>query len=290
MSSESSNPSVVVGISTLNRAEVVRKAMSSALNQSYKPLRVALIDDASSDHTPRLRDQFPTVTWERADPPIGYVEARNRMMLTAPEDYYVSLDDDAWFMQDDEIALAVEYLERNQNIAAVAFDILSPDAPKAANRGRILPAAIYIGCGHVLRLSAVKELGGYVRFPGPYGGEEKDFCLRLIDAGYGLVKLEGVHVWHDKSEAGRDWPRWHRSGVFHDLITGLRRFPLSVVIPAVMWRMASHLIFGFRTGQFGPTLLGIGDFLRVSPEVWRRRSPVRLSSLLKFRSLSKASV
>src|SRR4029079_8717640 len=150
----------------------------------HRPLRVAVVDDASADATPSVRPEFPTVSWERFATNQGYVRARNKMMLSAPEDYYVSLDDDAWFLATDEIALAVDYLESHPKVAAVAFDILSPDRPDANGRGKKTLVALFIGCGHVFRLSLVKRLGGYGQFPGSYGVEEADLCLRLIDAGY----------------------------------------------------------------------------------------------------------
>ena len=83
--------------------------------------------------------------------------ARNKMMLTATEDYYVSLDDDSWFIRGDEIAIAVDYLERHPEAAAVAFDILAPDSPQPVPRGVRHSVGMFIGCGHVLRLSTVKD-------------------------------------------------------------------------------------------------------------------------------------
>src|SRR5262249_51037374 len=147
------NASVVVGIATHNRVGELRKAIASALDQSHAPLRIAVIDDASSDQTPALCDEFRTVSWERWDQVQGYVRARNTMMLGAAEDYYVSLDDDSWFIRGDEIAIAIDFLERHPDTAAVAFDILSPDRPQPISRGPRQSVAMFIGCGHVLRLS-----------------------------------------------------------------------------------------------------------------------------------------
>src|SRR5437870_7445202 len=107
--------SVVVGIATRNRARWLRKAINSALAQSHRPLRIAVVDDGSSDETPSLRPEFGSVAWERWDGGQGYVRARNWMMLQASENYYVSLDDDSWFVRGDEIALAVDFLQRHPN-------------------------------------------------------------------------------------------------------------------------------------------------------------------------------
>jgi GT2 family glycosyltransferase len=280
--------SVVVGIATRNRVDVLRKAIRSALRQSYAPLRVAVVDDASSDETPTLRHEFKSVSWERWEQGQGYVRARNRIMLTATDDYYVSLDDDAWFIQNDEIAIAVDFLDRHPKVAAVAFDILSPDHPQQTSRGARRLVAMFIGCGHVLRLSAVKELGGYTEFPGTYGAEEKDLCLRLIDSGYEIVKLDGVHVWHDKSVLMRDIPRQHCSGVCNDLTLALRRVPIAVLLPVLSWKVSSHIAFSVRTGLLLPCLQGFRNFMFAAAGVWRTRRPVRLSSMARFRALTRS--
>ena len=280
--------SVVVGIATRNRAKLLRKAIASTLQQTQRPLRVAIIDDASSDETPSLRQEFDSISWERWGSGQGYVRARNRMMLNAKEDYYVSLDDDAWFVDGDEVAVAVEYLEQHPTVAAVAFDIISPDRRIEASRGAKTSVAMFIGCGHVLRLSVVKELGGYSEFPGAYGAEEKDLCLRLIDAGYGIVKLDGVHVWHDKTSSARDLPGQHRSGVCNDLTLALRRVPAGLVVPVVVLKMSKHLVFAIRSGLLRACLQGVRDFMLVASDVWRARCPVRFSSLTQFYSLSRA--
>ena len=252
-------------------------------------MRVAVIDDASTDQTPEMRAEFKTVSWERWNERQGHVLARNRMMLTATEDYYASLDDDSWFMQGDEIAVALEYLERNKNVAAVAYDILSPDRPHAVSRGARRSVAVFIGCGHVVRLSAVKELGGYASFPRAYGAEEKDLCLRLIDSGYQIVKLDGVHVWHDKSSLARDVPRQHCSVVCNDLALTLRRVPLSLLVPILTWKVLSHLMFALRSGLLRPCLEGIRDFAFAAGDLWGERSAVKLSTIAHYRTLTRFS-
>ena len=106
MSARENSASVVVGIATRNRAEWLRKAINSALQQSQHRLRIAVIDNASSDETPSLRQEFGSISWGRWEPEGCYVSARNWMMLNANEDYYVSLDDDAWFVEGDEVVVS----------------------------------------------------------------------------------------------------------------------------------------------------------------------------------------
>lgn len=275
-------PAVLVGIVTWNRAEVLPKAVASALAQTYPNLQVALIDNASTDATNDLAVRFSTVQWIRWQENRGHMAARNYFMAMEGAAYFVSLDDDAWFLQGDEICIAVDYLEQHRQVAAVAFDILSPDRPEAARRTEPHPTGMFIGCGHVLRLSAVREVGGYEAAPGSYGGEEKDLCLRLLDAGYQIVKLPGVHVWHDKTPVARDFPAQYCSGVCNDLVLALRRTPAMLLPMALLVKLYRHWRFSLRNGLTESCLQGFRLFFGSIPQVWKTRHPVKVATLRAF--------
>ena len=283
------SPSVLLGIATRNRAGELAKALASAQAQTYRPLHIAVIDDGSSDGTPALRGLFADVVWRRWDDRRGVVDARNAMMLSADEEYYASLDDDAWFLDEDALAVAVDYLQSHAEVAVVAFDILSSDRPEREARTPAEPAATFIGCGHVLRLSAVQPLGGYAAFPGLYGGEEKDLCLRLIEAGHGIVKMPGLHVWHAKSALERDFVGQHRSGVCNDLVMIWRRAPLGLLLPFLMWKLARHLWFAVGFDLLSPCLSGVADFIRVVSRSGGRRAPLRLTTFSRYCALMASS-
>jgi GT2 family glycosyltransferase len=266
---------------------MLAEAVESALLQRDCQIRISVIDNASSDETPSVAARFPTVEWVRWPCNVGYMIARNYWMASAREDYFVSLDDDARFIAGDEIGLAVQVLEENPVVAAVAFDILSPDRPKRVSRGEAQPAALFIGCGHVLRLSAARSVGLYEVTPGNYGGEEKDLCLRLLDAGYTIIRLPGVHVWHEKTVLARAISEQHRSGVCNDLVMTLRRTPAPLLCWALFVKSYRHLTFSCRSGLTKACLRGFGLFLRSMPVVWRSRRSIKTSTLRTFIRLSK---
>ncbi|MDT7813205.1 MAG: hypothetical protein QOJ42_3121, partial [Acidobacteriaceae bacterium] len=200
---------VLIGITTHNRADVLSKSIQSALDQNYSAKEVAVFDDASSDDTPLLRSRFPDVSWYRVEKNEGYLAARNKLMRETNADFYFSLDDDAWFIRGDEISLGVELMERRSEVAALACDILTADRPDAVDRLQPRRTHTFIGCGHLLRLSAVREVGYYTPNPGSYGAEEKDLCVQLLDRHYEILLLPGLHVWHDKSTQARDLEAQH---------------------------------------------------------------------------------
>jgi GT2 family glycosyltransferase len=280
--------STLVGIVTRNRADILPKAITSALAQTAQNLQVAVIDDGSTDDTAKFSLRFPKVRWIRRPTTEGYMSARNELMATGEFNYFVSLDDDAWFMGADEIAVAVDYLEKHKSAAAVAFDILSPDCPKTLERSNAQRVAMFVGCGHVLRLAAVREVGVYELTPGSYGGEEKDLCLRLMDAGYQIVRLPGVHVWHEKTPVAREIPAQHRSGVCNDLVMTLRRTPLVLLPVALSAKFYRHLCFSRRHNLTRPCLQGFSLFVHSIPTVLRSRKPVRVETLRAFMQSSRA--
>ena len=281
------NPRALVGIVTCNRADILPKALRSALEQSHRPLEVMVIDDGSADSTPSIAPRFTEVAWKRRDQGEGYMSARNEFMARPGFDYFVSLDDDAWFLKGDEIQIAIDFLEAHADVGAVGFDILSPDKPQPRERTAPVPAAMFIGCGHVVRLAALRTVGAYDPTPGGYGGEEKDLCLRLLDAGFQVMTLRGVHVWHDKTPVAREIPKQHRSGVCNDLVMTLRRTPLSALPLALPIKFLRHLQFAWNRSLLGPCLAGFGLFLRHSPALWKTRRPVRLETLKAFVRLTR---
>jgi GT2 family glycosyltransferase len=280
-------PVVLVGIVTHNRVGILPKAIQSALSQTYPNLKVAVFDDGSDDGTAALRSEFPTLQWYRSEAASGYMEARNQLMRTDSVEYYLSLDDDAWFVSGDEIMVAINYLEGNPTVAAIAFDILSPDRPQPVVRAEPHPTAMFIGCGHVIRISALRETGLYTRSPGLYGSEEKDLCLRLLDHNWDTHLLPGVHVWHDYSMVARNQLKQHRSGVCNDLTFALRRCPFPLVLIVLPGKIVSHLRFAVHHRRLMPCLAGIGLFLRHVLPVWRSRRPVGMATFGEFMRRSR---
>lgn len=279
---------VLIGIVTKNRVDILPNAIESALHQTIKDKKVFVFDDNSSQNIESLKDIYPDVEWIFSKEDKNYLYARNLLMSKNGYGYYCSLDDDAWFLKGDELEIALEQFKKDEKIAAIAFDILSPDKPKENKRTKPIETNLFIGCGHVLRLSAVKEVGYYDKNPGKYGGEEKELAIKLIDAGYKIIKLPGVHVWHDKSEVARDKLFQYQSGVCNDLVFAYRKTPLIVMPFALISKVFKNMKFSItynQKGYFKAFLKGIKDFILYLPAI--KRNPVKFSTIRKFKELSK---
>ena len=273
---------VLIGIVTRNRYRILPKAIESALRQRYPHLRIAVLDDGSEDDTPQLVSNYPAVRWIRWERSRGLLEARNYLMRDSDADFYLSLDDDAWFIDGDEISIAVQHMETNARVAAVAFDILSPDREKPSPRSGPRPTHMFIGCGHILRISAVRECGFYVPAPGQYGSEEIDLCIRLLDRNWEIHLLPGVHIWHEKTTVARDIAAQYRSGVCNDLAFAARRCPFPLVLGIMPMKLINHVRFSARNHLLKSCFEGLGLFFRRALNVWSSREPVRAATFLEL--------
>lgn len=279
---------VRVGIVTKDRAEYLERCLSSCFAQSYEPKDVVVWDNSRELEVQKANAEiiarFPDVKHEVVDVELSLIDSRARMMEAEGFDLFCCLDDDAWFMRGDEIEMAVREFEKDTNVAGVAFDILSPDRPKEVAHEVGRDALGYVGCGHVLRRSHTLEVGNYAKFPGYYGSEEKDLCLRFLDHGWAVRFLPGVHVWHDKTTSGRDWGRQHRSGTLNDLIFGWLRVPMPEVWVYLPGKAVNLVCWGRKGGrqEFYSSLFGVWDFLKFAPSYWKKRQPVKRATFRKF--------
>jgi GT2 family glycosyltransferase len=180
-------------------------------------------------------------------------------------------------------------MKERPNVAA-GLHILSPDHPNSRKRSEPLITHSFIGCGHMVRLSAVREINYYAPNPGSYGAEEKDLSIRLLNRGYEILYLPGVHVWHDKTMQARDLFTQHVSGVCNDLVFAYRRCPLPMALWLIPGKTLNHLRFSMARQPTAAMSQGLVMFARSVPRIAATRAPVSQPTFRKFIQLSRASL
>ena len=104
------------------------------------------------------------------------------------------LDDDASLLDGDSVVRAIGMLNSQPRAGAIAFAQTTRTGQRwgdpGVNAALTEPCVVRSFCGfaHMVRRDIFLALGGY-RDRFEFYGEEKDFCLRLIDAGYRTVYL-----------------------------------------------------------------------------------------------------
>lgn len=129
-------PKVSVIIPTYNRAELLRSAIESARNQTFKDLEIIVSDDKSTDHTREVVESFkdPRIKYVLNEGKKGPSATRNTAILVSEGEYIAFLDDDDEWLPD-KLQRQVELLDQSQpNICGVFSNRLFIDR----NSGEVL--------------------------------------------------------------------------------------------------------------------------------------------------------
>jgi len=270
-----SAPSVSAVIVTFNRVAELRTALDRLRRQSHAVREILVVDDGSTDGTEAMvRAAFPEVRFVRLPHNSGLIWARNFGFVNTSGDYVLSVDDDSWFVEDDGLARAVAYMEAHTDVAAVACNITTRDGLVYLPRGAApFEVPWYVGCGHLLRRTAVAQTGLYLS-EFYRQGEEKDRCLRLYGAGWRVMALPDVMVHHDKSETNRKPALVRRYNHRNDLIRELARCPARLLPWRFVRSWAGNSWKNLREGPWTTdlwVLVRLPEILRIG---LRHRRPV----------------
>jgi GT2 family glycosyltransferase len=204
-------PLVTIGILSFNRRHELRHTLERLTEQTYAPLDVLAVDNASTDGTPDMvRTEFPHVRLLVLPHNVGE-EAKNAMLREAHGAIVIVLDDDS-HPAPGIVERVVEHFDRDPRVAAVAGKILSP-VTGTPWPNFILPETdtvvdnfAYVGCGVALRRSAALAAGGYAGFFFIYE-VEIELSLRLWALGHRVLYDPHLTFFHRVASRNRSSER-----------------------------------------------------------------------------------
>lgn len=141
-------PLVTVLIPAYNAADTIARALDSALNQSYEPKEIVVVNDASTDETSNIVARYASknVILVNLDSNVGVCGAMNAGLDKAAGEYIAFLDaDDEWragklekqlavLQQDPELTFVTcdgDFLEADGAVADTVYSEPSVDGPNA---------------------------------------------------------------------------------------------------------------------------------------------------------------
>jgi glycosyltransferase involved in cell wall biosynthesis len=210
-----------VVITTKNRKDELRVALRSAIEQTAQP-EVLVIDDGSTDGTGEMvRAEFPAARFNRSENSLGLVVQRNRAAQLARGGIIFSIDDDAAFSSSRIVEQTLAEFD-DPRIGAVAIPYINVNNQKvlyqrAPSDEGIFCGVDYIGTAHAVRRDLFLRLGGYREYLF-HQGEERDFCIRMLNAGY-VVRLGRADPIHHFESPHRDLRRMDLFGRRNDVLS-----------------------------------------------------------------------
>jgi GT2 family glycosyltransferase len=259
---EHATPRVTVAVATRNRPDSLVRCLTSLAALGETAAEIIVADDASDEPVGPVLDRVPAgvrskVRLIEQPSSLGYLVGRNRMVREAAHPYVLSMDDDAYILEAEGIRHAVRLFDRDPALGAMAFSQAGADGTPWPSSMQPAPVSYpchipaYIGFAHLLRRDVFRDVGGYDESFFFYG-EEKDWCLRALDAGSHVVYLPDVLVAHVPDLSGRDPRRYLRYVVRNDCLSALRREPWPLPIVSVPIRLRRYLAMRRHSGVSDP--------------------------------------
>jgi glycosyltransferase involved in cell wall biosynthesis len=209
-------PLVTVGLTTFNCMDTVERAFRSVLSQTWRPIEVIAVDDASTDGTlEMLRDlalKHPELRVLSNTINQGVAVSRNRILAEANGEFIAFFDDDDLSLPERITAQYARIVEYEHDFAAgapvishTARQVIYPHGPRRnqptmgqtpsrrAPAGSAVARRVLMGepledgygacptSSQMARLSTYRLVGGFD--PQLRRGEDTDFIIRLAMAG-----------------------------------------------------------------------------------------------------------
>src|SRR5690606_6819240 len=183
-------PTFSILITTKNRLEDLKFTLQKiqCLLDS-EDVECIICDDGSTDGTfGYLKENFPNAQLIRHEASRGLIASRNELLHVTKAAYAITLDDDAHIVSENTLYIIKAFFESHKKCAVMALRVfwgktLSANLNHALTNKRVKG---FVGCGHVWRMEAWKNIPNYPDWFVFYGEEEF--------AGYHLFKNDW-EVW-----------------------------------------------------------------------------------------------
>lgn len=284
----SEHPVATIVITSKNRKDDLRMALQSVVVQTA-PIEVIVIDDGSSDGTSEMvRSEFPGVRLFQDEESKGLIVQRNNGAERARTPIIFSIDDDAAFTDKSIVADIVAQFD-DPRIGAVTIPNISvkynTDLQESAPDSRyIYVADHFTGTAHALRRDVFLALGGYKSFFF-HQGEEGEYCIRMLNAGYFVRQGISEPIHHYESPK-RDPSRQIYFGNRNLVLFTWYNVPSVFLLP----HMAVTIFNGIaRSKMKRKAIAGIVAGLTSIPGQWSVRKPVDIAVYRLHRRLKKSA-
>lgn len=278
-------PLVTIQILNWNRAEETLRAIESALNQTYPNIEIIVIDNNSTDNSiNKIKSQYPEIKLVQLDKNYGCPGGRNRGISFCKGEYVFFCDNDG-VLHKDAVKNALECILKDDNIAIVTGLVKNFVSEEEIDTDFQLPkptytyTSIFQGGITLHKKSIYTDIDMY---PDDYmyGSEETYLALRVLDAGFSIVKSNQVILWHKKSELARNSEKESLQAWGNKLATSYQLYPLENFIKFFCYFWVVYPYYAIKNGFFKGFIMSSINYLKRFKKY--KRKPVKRKTYKTF--------
>jgi GT2 family glycosyltransferase len=202
-------------VPTIGRSDELERLFESLALQSHREFRVIVVDQNEDERLRPILERFEdSMPITRMTSERGASRARNVGLREASGDAVAFPDDDCWYPAN-VLSHVDELLQANPDWDGVTGRVLDEQGRESVSRwsrnaGRVDKAHVWtqgVAVSMFLRRRVAQRVGEFDETLGPGAGtpwgagEETDYLLRAIEAGFILEYLPGLTVSHPQKRA-----------------------------------------------------------------------------------------
>jgi GT2 family glycosyltransferase len=290
-------PAISFVITTMNRKNDLKKCLDSIFRQVYENKEIIIVDNASTDGTGNmLQSDYPSVKVLTQSRNEGVAGGRSIGIQHAQGAYIIQLDDDESFLNPNVCEQVIDYFQQYPQVGVLSFNIINPETgitaasmiPRRDKRMLHQDAVVgyFLGGGCAFRKEVLDDVGYYWLKLNPYGSEELDLAIRIVERGWQILWTKGIGIYHYESPVSRAKDRRTYFEARNRVWVALKHLPwLFVLTHFIAWWVYVGLI-AFKSGTLRSYCRGVRDSLAGIPLILRERKVVSKATISYLRENS----
>jgi glycosyltransferase involved in cell wall biosynthesis len=263
-------------------------------------IECVVIDDGSTDETfVSVKELYPKVKISRNETSKGYMFCRNKMLNETEAEFVISLDDDANFLTKNPFEEIEKHFNFNLNCAVIAARIywtIDKIEYIPTNENTEIVKS-FIGCGHVWRVSAWKEISNYPEWYQFYG-EENFASMQLFKKGWQVHYLPTLFIQHRvnlklRLVANKDFSKRFRNAIRADWYNMFLFYPISKAIKIFcysLWIQFKNKIIRGNFKIIKPLILAKFDLVSHFFTIFKNRRPFSKTEFQNYNKLKETKI
>lgn len=286
-------------IATNNRCEELLFTLGKIKGLLNENVSCVVIDDGSTDGTSeKVQSVYPEITLLRNDISKGYIFCRNKMLNETTSDFAISLDDDAHFLTPNPIETIASYFAENPKCGLIAARIFWGKNEIRNTVSVEVPELVksFVGCGHVWRMKAWREIPNYPEWFQFYG-EENFASLQLFKSNWEVHYVPQLLVQHrvdmkERAKSVKNFEFRYRRSLRADWYNYFLFFPISKIprkLGYSVWMQFKKIAKGnFKVAK--PLFLALIDLMTNFPKLIKHRKPLASAEYQSYLKLAEAKI